>query len=198
VGKVNRARKETSSAAAARPRGEDGTSVARAVDPPLVLFLCRANAAASILAEAILRHLARGRVRAASAGDTRAALVNSYALECLAAHRISTIGLYTKPWGQFFGLFQPPVRVLITLCDVYAAKSNWDHDPLRTVKAHWPTAQPETVVGGETEIRLAFEEAFVTLEARIRRFLALSLDRLSDEVLSQELAQIGQFHNEWD
>jgi protein-tyrosine-phosphatase len=37
-------------------------------EPPLVLFVCRKNEAASILAEAILRHLAQGRIRSASVG----------------------------------------------------------------------------------------------------------------------------------
>jgi len=163
-------------------------------EPPLVLFLSRTNAASSILAEGILRRLAQGRVRAASAGNTPAADVNPYALECLAAHHIATTGLRSKPWGEYFGLFKPPVRVLITLADPdsYAAKSSWNHDTVRTVRAHWPTADPGAVTGSEVRIRLAFEETFTELEARIRRFLALPLDRLSGPALVQELTQIGQ------
>jgi len=59
------------------------------------------------------------------------------------------------------------------------------------VKTHWPTADPEVTVGREIELRPAFEELFVTLEARIRQLLALRLDRLSDQALSRELARIG-------
>jgi arsenate reductase (thioredoxin) len=163
-------------------------------EPPLALFLCRNNAAASIMAEALLRHLAQGQVRAASAGDSAAVSVNPYALECLTAHRIRTAQLFCKPWGVFFGCYRPPVRMLITLCDpdIYAAKANWDHEDVRTVKARWPTADPEITVGRGMEIRLAFEELFVTLEARIRLLLALPLDRLSDQALSRELARIGE------
>lgn len=159
---------------------------------PVVLFICRRNAGSSILAEAILRHLAPGGVRAASAGDTPSQLVSFYALECLAAHDIPTTGLHSKAWGRFFGLGRAPVHILITLCDAYAARVDWDRDSVHTVKAHWPTPEPELVVGSETDKRLAFEEAFVLLEARIRRFLALPLGRLSDPALSHQLARIGE------
>jgi arsenate reductase (thioredoxin) len=171
------------------------TVAARAgAEPPLVLFLGRTNAATSILAEAILRHLAQGRVRAASAGHAAALHVNPYAFECLAAHRIPTTELFSKPWSMFLGYYRPPVRVLITLCDpsIYAARADWDYEAVHTVKGYWPTPDPEATAGKETEMRLDFEVAFVTLEARIRRFLALPLDRLSDEALSHELERIGE------
>lgn len=167
-------------------------SRAAASEPPLVLFVCRKNAAASILAEAILRHLAQGRVRAASAGDTAIADVSPYALECLAAHHMTTTGLYSKAWGRFFGQDRPPVHILITLCDAYAARVNWDHDAVHTVKAHWSTPEPELILGSPTDKRLAFEEAFLLLEARIRKFLSLPLERLSDAALSHQLERIGE------
>lgn len=167
-------------------------TVSGTADSPLVLFICRNNSAASILAEAILRHLAQGRVRAASAGDTANIPVNPYALECLTAHDVATTGLHSKAWGRLFGLGLPPVHILITLCDAYAARVDWDRDTVHTVKVHWPTPEPELVVGSETERRLAFEETFVLLEARIRRLLALPLNRLSDPALSCQLARIAE------
>lgn len=161
-------------------------------DSPLVLFVCRNNSAASILAEAILRHLAQGRLRAASAGDIANVRVNPYALECLVAHDIPTTGLHSKAWGRFFGLGCPPVNILIMLCDAHAGRVDWDRDAVHTVKVHWPTPEPELVVGTPTDIRLAFEEAFVLLEARIRRFLALPFVRLSDPALSHQLERISE------
>lgn len=168
-------------------------------DSPLVLFVCRNNSAASILAEAILRHLARGRFRAASAGDTANFQVSPYALECLEAHHIATTGLHSKAWGRFFGLGRPPVHMLITLYDAYAARVDWDRGRVdrngssaHTVKAHWPTPEPELVVGSPTDKRIAFEEAFVVLEARVRRLLALPIGDLSEPALSQHLARIGE------
>ena len=168
------------------------TSEASDSEPPLLLFVCRRNAGSSILAEATLRHLARGRLRAASAGDTAPEPVSAYALECLAAHQIPTAELHSKPWGQFFGLGRPPVHILITLCDAYASRVNWDSDTVHTVKAHWPTPEPELVVGSQVDKQLAFEQAFVLLETRVRRLLALPLDRLSAPALSHQLVRIGE------
>ena len=146
------------------------------------------------MAEAILRHLAQGRLRAASAGETVSGRVSPYAIACLTAHGIGTTGLRDKLWGELFGIYRPPVRVLITLSnpDTYAAKANWDKENVRTVKAHWPTPDTETVVGSPTDRRLAFEEVFVTLEARIRKLLALQMDQLTDRALARELTRIGE------
>jgi len=175
------------------PSRKETVQANMATEPPLVLFLCRANSGPSILAEAILQHLAQGRVRAASAGERAAERVNPYALECLTAHHIATSGLHSKIWREFFGLDRPPVRVLIALGrpNAYAMEVNWNQPGVRTAKAHWPTPDPDAVVGSATEVRLAFEEVFITLEARIRQFLALPLDRLCDEALLQQLARIG-------
>jgi hypothetical protein len=49
-------------------RDADSGTLARSAPVPLVLFVSRLNTAASIMAEAILRHLARERLRVASAG----------------------------------------------------------------------------------------------------------------------------------
>jgi arsenate reductase len=110
------------------------------------------------------------------------------------AHGIATDGLRSKSWGEFFGLFKPPVRVLILLSEVYAAKADWNHDTATTVKAHWVLPDPGDVLGSEVDVKLAFEEAFGTLAVRIKQFLTLPVGRLSDEELSRELARIGEMH----
>jgi hypothetical protein len=108
--------------------------------------------------------------------------------ECLRAHGIETQGLHSKIWGEFFGLGRPPVRFLIALSDVYAANSNWGPD---TVVARWYMPDPASVAGSEIDIRLGFEEAFGTLEPRVRRLLALTSSHLTDRSLSRELTLIG-------
>lgn len=159
--------------------------------PPLMLFLCRSNTASSIMAEAILEHRAKASVRAASAGDIAARHVNPYALECLRVHGIATRGLRSKPWAEFFGLHKPRVRFLISLCEVDGDKVNWEYGGGEVVRGRWEMPDPATVVGSDVDIRLAFEEAFGTLESRIRKFLVLPLGRLTDRALSRELALIG-------
>ena len=157
--------------------------------PPLALFLCRASTAASIMAEAILRHLALGRVRAASAGEIPYGQVNPHALACLHDHGIATQGLRSRMWGEFFGWGKPPVRFLIALSDVYAAESNWGPG---TIITRWYMPDPGAFAGGGIDIRLEFEQAFNMLESRIRKFLALELGRLTDRALSRQLALIGK------
>ena len=160
---------------------------------PLVLFLGRSNRASSIMAEAILEHLAEGRLRSASAGDRPVvAQVSPHALEVLRKYGVATQGLRSKPWGEFFGLGKPPLRFLITLCAVEAARVDWECDSKRLVRACWDMPDPAAVTGTETEVRFAFEKAFATLESRIRKFLALPLERLADRGLARELELIGQ------
>jgi arsenate reductase (thioredoxin) len=185
-------RDEASRALAAWLRGPRPPSPVRSTPAPLVLFLCRSNTALSIMAEAILRHLAQERVRAASAGDSPCAHVDPYALECLRAHGIATEGLRSKGCGAFFGAYRTPVRFLITLSEVDGASAIWDRDTIRPMKAHWGMPDPTAVVGSEIDIRVAFEEAFATLDSRIRRFLALPLSHLNDRALAQELERIGE------
>ena len=168
--------------------GRSLASSARSAYPPLALFLCRTNTTCSIMAEAILAHLAQGRVRAASAGDVPHLQVNPHALECLRAHGIPTEELRSKVWGEFFGLCRPPVRFLIALTDVYAVEANWNED---TLIGYWNVPDPGAVVGSEGEIRLAFDEAFAMLRTRVQMFLALPFDQLNDQALSRELAWIG-------
>ncbi|HKS69085.1 MAG TPA: hypothetical protein VJQ45_01605 [Ktedonobacterales bacterium] len=148
------------------------------------------NTGASIMAEAILRHLAQGRWQAASAGAMIASrAVHPLAIECLQTHGIATAGLQSKAWGELFGIGKVPVRFLITLGEVYAAYADWPRD---TVRVRWDTPDPAEVVAGDVDLRLAFEEVYRTLHARIQRFLSLELDGLDDRSLTQELERIGE------
>lgn len=140
------------------------------------------------MAEAILTHLAQGRVRAASAGAVPRG-VSPYALQCLCAHGIATQGLHSKLWSEFFVLPAGPVRFLIALSDVYAAKAHWLP---ATLIGHWHMPDPAAVVGSDLDIRVAFDEAFGTLKTRIETFLALPFAQLTDQALSPELARIGE------
>jgi protein-tyrosine-phosphatase len=166
------------------------SGAARNVQPPLVLFVCRLNTAVSIMAEAILRHFAQGRWRAASGGALVASpAVNPFAMKCLHAHGIATTGLHSKVWGEFFGVGKPPVRLLITLGEVYAARADWPGD---TLKVHWDTPDPAELVGSDVDLKLAFERAYRALHARIQRFLSLEFGQLDDPALLQALTRIGE------
>ena len=71
--------------------------------PVNVLFLCTHNSARSILAEAILNHVGKGRFKAFSAGSSprENQQPNPMALKVLESAGISTAGLRSKTWDEF-------------------------------------------------------------------------------------------------
>jgi arsenate reductase len=155
-----------------------------------VLFLCTGNSARSILAEAILNRLGRGRFKAFSAGSHPKGQVNPAALKLLAGMGYPTEDLRSKPWDVFAGPGAAPLDFVFTVCDDAAGEvcPVWPGQPMT---AHWGLPDPAAVEGSEAQVALAFAEAYRVLNNRIGLFASLpiaSLDRLS---LQSRLNQIG-------
>ena len=110
-----------------------------------VLFLCTSNSARSILAEAILDEVGKGRFRAFSAGSQPAGQVSPSALELLQRHRISTEGLRSKDWNEFAGPDAPHLDFVFTVCDKAAGEACpvWPGQPMT---AHWGVEDPVAAV----------------------------------------------------
>lgn len=155
-----------------------------------VLFLCTYNASRSIMAEAILNHLGTGRFCAMSAGDQAVGQIHPMALSTLSEHGVPTATLRSKSWERYFGLAAPRLDFIIIVCDD-------SHEEMvlpleqQPIKAFWPTPNPVTGSGNDTELRAAFETLYVSLESRIRALLQLPMREMTRSQLWQQLMTIG-------
>lgn len=156
-----------------------------------VLFLCTGNSARSILAEAILNRIGRGRFRAFSAGSHPKGEVNPAALKLLAGMGYPTQGLRSKPWDEFAGPGAPPLDFVFTVCDDAAGEvcPVWPGQPMT---AHWGLADPAAVTGSDAQVALAFADAYRVLSNRIGLFASLPIAGLNRLSLQRRLDEIGQ------
>ncbi len=155
-----------------------------------VLFLCTGNSARSILAEAILNGIGKGRFRAFSAGSHPAGKVNPYAIELLQQQSLGTSELRSKNWDEFAAAGAPHLDFVFTVCDNAAGEvcPVWPDKPMT---AHWGIADPAAVEGSDEAKRKAFAQAFILLQRRISLFASLPLDKLDALAIKREVDQIG-------
>ena len=156
-----------------------------------VLFLCTGNSARSILAEATLNAMGKGRFKAWSAGSHPAGKVNPYAIELLQKNRLSTEDLRSKSWDEFARADAPALDFVFTVCDNAAGElcPIWPGQPMT---AHWGVPDPAAVEGSDEAKRKAFFTAWNQLQHRISIFVSLPLDRLDRLALKQRLDDIGK------
>ncbi|MDJ0947628.1 MAG: arsenate reductase ArsC [Alphaproteobacteria bacterium] len=156
-----------------------------------VLFLCTGNSARSILAEAILNRLGRGRFKGYSAGSHPTGKVNPYALALLQKQNLPTQDLRSKNWEEFTAPGAPEIDFVFTVCDNAAGEvcPIW---PGRPMTAHWGIPDPAAFQGSEAETHLQFAEAFRMLQNRIDVFVNLPIASLDKLGLQERLEQIGQ------
>ncbi|HXF79399.1 MAG TPA: arsenate reductase ArsC [Usitatibacter sp.] len=156
-----------------------------------VLFLCTGNSARSILAEAMLNHLGKGRFRAYSAGSHPAGKVNPFATELLEAAHLPTEGLRSKAWDEFAKPGAPPMDIILTVCDNAAGEACpvW---PGKPVTAHWGVADPAAAQGSDGEKRAAFRAAANVLRHRIELLASLPLAKLDELSIQSKLRELGK------
>ena len=156
-----------------------------------VLFLCTGNSARSILGEAILNKMGKGKFVAYSAGSMPKGDVNPHALALLQRLGFATDGLRSKSWDEFAKPGAPQLDFVFTVCD-NAANEVCPVWPGQPMTAHWGVPDPAAAEGSETKIAQAFRDAFMALQRRIELFANLpvpSLDRMS---LKKRLDEIGR------
>jgi protein-tyrosine-phosphatase len=161
--------------------------------PLNVLFLCTHNSARSILAEAILNHMGKGRFKAYSAGSSprENQTPNPLALQTLERAGISTEGLRSKTWDIFALPDAPHMDLVITVCDNAAGEvcPFWPGQP---ATAHWGYADPSEVLGSD-EVKLeAFKQTLHQIKRRLELFTSLpvaSLNKMALETTARDLAK---------
>ena len=156
-----------------------------------VLFLCTGNSARSIMAEAMLNDISRGRFRAYSAGSHPGGTVNPFAIELIKSNRLPTEGLRSKSWDEFVRPGAPFMHFVFTVCDSAAAETCpiWPGKPMT---AHWGVPDPAAVQGSDEDKRKAFRKAYAELYRRIALFTSLPLDKLQGLALKAKLDEIGR------
>jgi arsenate reductase len=155
-----------------------------------VLFLCTCNSGRSILAEALLNALGKGRFKAFSAGSFPTGVVSPYAISFLQKIDLPVDGLRSKSWAEFASPDAPVMDYVLTVCDDVAGEQcpTWLGQPIVT---HWGIPDPAAVEGTKDEKSHAFMEAATHLRKRIELFVSLpttSLDRMS---IKRQLQEIG-------
>jgi protein-tyrosine-phosphatase len=156
-----------------------------------VLFLCTGNSARSILAEAIINKLGKGKFRGFSAGSHPKGQVHPIALDVLQHLDFPTEGLRSKSWDEFAAPNPLHLDFVFTVCDNAAGEvcPYWSGQPMT---AHWGIPDPAAVEGSDTGKSLAFREAFRSMETRIKLFLSLPLASIDRMRLKERLDAIGQ------
>jgi len=156
-----------------------------------VLFLCTANSARSILAEAILNQVGGTRFKAYSAGSFPRGSVHPFALELLSSMGVDTGFARSKSWDEFAGPQAPQMDFIFTVCDDAAGEACpvWPGHPMT---AHWGIPDPASAGGTDAERHLAFAEAYRMLANRISVFTSLPIEAIDRLALKRRLDQIGR------
>jgi len=159
--------------------------------PYNVLFLCTGNSARSIMAEAILNHRGMPAFQAFSAGSHASGFVRPGGLKQIILANMSIEGLRSKNWDEFAKPGAPTMDLIFTVCD-NAAKEVCPIWPGQPITAHWGVPDPALAEGTPEETDRAYREAFMTLDRRISRLLALPIASLEKMAIQREVDRIDR------
>jgi protein-tyrosine-phosphatase len=160
--------------------------------PLNVLFLCTHNSARSILAEALLNALGKGRFKAYSAGSSprENQQPNPLGLQVLQHAGLPTEGLQSKSWEAFSGPDAPAMDLIITVCDNAAGEvcPIWPGHPST---AHWSYPDPSEGNGSDDEKREAFRQTLLAIKRRLELLCSLPNEKLVQSALQSSARQLA-------
>jgi arsenate reductase (thioredoxin) len=152
--------------------------------PINVLFLCTHNSARSILAEALLNHIGKGRFKGFSAGSSprENQQPNPLGLKVLRAAGITTDGLRSKNWDEFAMPGAPHMDLIITVCDNAAGEvcPFWPGHP---ATAHWGLADPSEGSASDAVKEEAFRQTLLIVHRRLELLVSLPAKAVSKLML---------------
>jgi arsenate reductase (thioredoxin) len=156
-----------------------------------VLVLCTGNSARSVMAEALLNVLGKGRFSAYSAGSHPSGKVQPMAADLAAGIGFDTSKLRSKSWDEFSTPDAPEMDLIVTVCDNAAGEvcPVWLGAPMT---AHWGVDDPAAVEGDEDTRRHAYMKAFAELRRRVELLVALPIDKLDRLIAEQRIRDIGK------
>lgn len=155
-----------------------------------ILFLCTGNSARSIMAEALVTTMSKGRFQGFSAGSNPGGTVNPFAIEQVKKTGYPIDNLRSKSWDEFAAPGAPHMDFVITVCD-NAAGETCPYWPGHPVSGHWGFEDPAAVDGSDEEKRAAFQKVFKQIVARMLPFVSLPPHMLEKHTIQQEINRIG-------
>jgi len=159
--------------------------------PLSVLFLCTHNSARSILAEALLDRLGKGRFTAHSAGSSprESGKPNPLAIQVLEEAGLETAALRSKSWDEFTQSGAPAIDVVITVCG--AAEETCPVFPGHPATAHWGFEDPSTGDAADEVKLVAFRTTLLQISQRIELLVSLPDAALERMALEQSLRDLA-------
>ncbi len=149
-----------------------------------ILFLCTANSARSIMAEALLNKLGGSRFKAFSAGSEPRGELHPRAVHLLQQNHCSLDGLRSKNWAEFLGAEAQVMDLVIIVCDTLANQTCpvWPGHP-RILR--WGFPDPVLQAGSEQDVAKAFLDVFQQIRQRVE--LLVSLPQIELEHLGKQI-----------
>lgn len=155
-----------------------------------VLFICTRNSARSILAEAILQRVGRGRFHAYSAGSDPAPEPMREVLDRLEVMGHEVSHLHAKSWSAFTGPDAPRMDFVLTLCDPADGETCPDLGE-RPITATWPFPDPAKFSGSDVERLALLNQLYGMIRRRLEIFVSLPFGTLERMALKARLDELG-------